>query len=332
MAKIGILGAGAWGLSVAIKAANNGHGITLWGHSETSVSGINNTHQSPRLTGVSLPSELSATQDLTELVAGIDLLVIAVASSYLEGLIEQLPALPQGIPLVILSKGLLERDASFLISDFFKQKFPSHPYAVLSGPNIALEIAQGKPAASVLACEDNKTAEWLQSIFSGPDFRLYRSTDVRGVECGGIFKNVIAIAAGICDGLDCGDNAKAALMTRGLSEIQRVAVFFGGRLETVGGLSGLGDMMTTCLSPHSRNRSFGEACVQTDISNRETFMFENTVEGQRTISLLATRYPELLKDCPIMTAVYDVLYRQLDPQDAIRQLMDRELISESDEL
>lgn len=331
MAKLGILGAGAWGLSVAIKLVNQGHQVLVWAHSETSVNTLRSQHQSERLQGIQIPESISFTNSLEDIATHAEVIVIAVASAYLEDLMARLPQIPAQVPMVVLTKGLLEQEDSIFISDLYHKQFPNRTYAVLSGPNIALEIAQGKPAASVLACDDNAQAERLQSIFSGDNFRIYRSNDVRGVECGGIFKNVIAIAAGMCDGLRCGDNAKSALMTRALGEMQRLCDFFGGNPETIIGLSGLGDLMTTCLSQHSRNRRFGEACVQADATGRESFMASNTVEGQRTIKLLANRHPELLQECPIMTAVYNVLYEQLEPPDAIQQLMGRDLISESDE-
>ena len=330
MAKIGILGAGAWGLSVALKLANPENIIQIWAHSKGSVDAINNTQRSKRLVGISLPEQLKASTSIQEVVADKDVIIVAVASAHLESVLDQISELSEGTPFVILSKGLLDNETSFFISDLCLSKFPSQPYAVLSGPNIALEIAQGKPAASVLACTEEACAVSLQTLLSGPNFRVYRTRDVRGVECGGIFKNVIAIAAGICDGLNCGDNAKSALMTRGLGEIQRVAHYFGGRPETINGLSGLGDMMTTCLSSHSRNRSFGESCANADLVVRDAYMNQNTVEGQRTIKLLVDRHPTVLADCPIMSTVYDVLYRQLSPEEAIQKLMLRNLIPEAD--
>ena len=257
MAKFGIIGGGAWGLAaVAMKCVESAHNVSVWVHSEASAASISSQKKSKRLPNIELP-QLAASQSLSEVCDGADTIVIALASQHIQAILSQLVLNPSQ-SIVLLSKGLLEGEKSPFISDYVRSLFPKNPIMSLSGPNIAIEIAQGKPAASVIAGEDEGLVQKIQSELSSKNFRLYGSSDLRGVECGGIFKNVIAIAAGLCDGLDCGDNAKAALMTRGLGEMQKLSTFFNGQIETLTGLSGMGDMMTTCLSKNSRNRSFGE--------------------------------------------------------------------------
>ncbi len=328
MAKFGIIGGGAWGLAVAIKSAESGHDVCVWAHSELTAKSILNHKSSKRLPGVSLP-DLKASQSLSEVCVGVDTVIVALASQHIKSVLTQLELEPSQT-IVLLSKGLLDGEKSPFISDYVRSLFPKNSVMMLSGPNIAIEIAQGKPAASVIAGEDLSLVQSIQNELSSNNFRLYGSSDLKGVECGGIFKNVIAIAAGLCDGLACGDNAKAALMTRGLGEMQKVATFFNGQVETLTGLSGMGDMMTTCLSKNSRNRSFGELLGRGDQAQIDAFTAEKTVEGARTVQLLAEKYPELLRQCPIMAMVHAVLFGTVSPTDAITQLMTRNLISEDE--
>ena len=328
MAKFGIIGGGAWGLAVAMKCVESGHNVSVWAHSESSVKSISIEKSSNRLPGIVLP-ELKASQSLSEVCDRADTIVVALASQHIQAVLGQLVLSPSQ-SIILLSKGLLEREKSPFISDYVRSLFPKNPIMSLSGPNIAIEIAEGKPAASVIAGDNMALVKKVQGQLSSKNFRLYGSSDLRGVECGGIFKNVIAIAAGLCDGLECGDNAKAALMTRGLGEMQKVSTFFNGSVETLTGLSGMGDMMTTCLSVSSRNRSYGELLGRGDQSQIDAFTREKTVEGARTVTLLAEIYPDLLRQCPIMTIVHEVVIGNVSPKGAITQLMTRDLISEDD--
>ncbi len=256
--RVAVLGAGSWGTTVASLAARNSRTL-IWGRRAESVDQINREHRNDiYLPGLLLHKKLRATADLREAVGDCDVLVLGVPShSFRETLRSVFPLLRPWVPVISLAKGL-EQGTQLRMTEVIHQELPGHPAGVLAGPNIAREVLQGMAAAAVVAMPDRQIAAALQSLFSSPVFRVYTNTDVIGSELGGPLKNVIAISAGMAQGLGVGENTRAMVITRGLAEITRLGVALGGCAETFSGLTGLGDLLTTCMSPLSRNRQVGE--------------------------------------------------------------------------
>ena len=321
---VGVIGCGPWGLAVARILANNGNHVVVWSHCQEIADDINSTHKMPRFNDVSLPDCLEATTDLEMCVKKANYLVIGVASPFIN-IAEKIKSYYQGVPIVTLTKGLLENSQTLFISDYLKSVFGDIPLAVLSGPNLAAEIMCDLPAATVIASKDIKVAKAFQGLVSNDHFRAYSIEDVRGVELGGVLKNVIAIAAGIVDGLGLGANTKSSLMTRGLREIIRFGKAYGANIETFYGLSGIGDLITTCSSSKSRNWNVGNMIAKgktlADILEELSAVAEG-VRVSRIVNELALKEGI---DMPITAEVYKVLYEQKDPKKAIKDLMTREL-------
>jgi glycerol-3-phosphate dehydrogenase (NAD(P)+) len=259
---IAVLGAGSWGTTFAALASRNARTV-LWARDAALSREINDAHANSRyLPGMSLPARLHADDSLSRVVSGADVLVMAVPShGFRATLAQAVEHIRPWVPVVSLTKGL-EQHTERRMSEVIQELLPSHPVGVLSGPNLAQEILAGKAAASVLAMQDPAILARLQPVFSSGLFRVYTNEDVTGCELGGVLKNVIAIACGMGDGMGAGDNARAAMITRGLAEITRLGVALGGRPETFAGLAGLGDLVTTCSSALSRNRFVGEQLGQ----------------------------------------------------------------------
>lgn len=253
-----MLGGGSWGTTVASLAANNAQTI-LWARSADTVEGINDQHENRRyLKGLPLHSELRATTSVEEAVADADVLVTGVPSQALRATLEMVaPVLRPGVPVVNLAKGL-EEGTGQRMTEVINETLPGHPAGLLSGPNLAREVLEGYAAAAVIAMSDQRAAESLQQVFASRVFRVYTNTDVLGCELGGTLKNVVAIAAGLAEGLGVGDNTRSMVITRGLAEMTRLGSALGADPRTFAGLTGLGDLMATCLSPLSRNRRVGE--------------------------------------------------------------------------
>ena len=260
--RVVVLGGGSWGTTVASLAANNAQTM-LWARSADTVKGINTEHENRRyLEGLPLHSELRATTSMEEAVADADVLVTGVPSQALRETLEAVaPVLRPGVPVVNLSKGL-EQSTGKRMTEVINETLPGHPAGVLSGPNLAREVLEGYAAAAVIAMADQRVAESLQQLFASRVFRVYTNTDVLGCELGGTLKNVVAIAAGLADGLGVGDNTRALVITRGLAEMTRLGSALGAQPRTFAGLTGLGDLMATCLSPLSRNRRVGEGLAK----------------------------------------------------------------------
>jgi glycerol-3-phosphate dehydrogenase (NAD(P)+) len=257
--KVAVLGAGSWGTTVASLAAWKRNDTVLWARNADTVAEINSTHTNEQyLKGFSLPQRLRATTDLTEAIGTADVLVVGVPSqSFRDVLTTAAPALRPWIPVVSLTKGF-EKGTMLRMTEVIKEVLPGHPAAALTGPNLAKEVMAGLAAGGVIATEDQAVARALQDVFHRDVFRLYTNHDVVGCEVGGALKNVIAIATGMAEGLSVGDNTRAAVMSRGLAELTRLGVAMGGQPGTFAGLAGLGDLIATCSSPHSRNRYVGE--------------------------------------------------------------------------
>src|SRR5262245_7503256 len=252
-----VLGGGSWGTTVSHLVAHNAPTV-LWARSEDTATEVNDKHTNEQyLPGYELHPELRATSDLAEAVSRADVLVVGVPSHAFRSTLEAVrPHLRAWVPIVSLAKGL-EQDSQFRMTEVIQSVLPGHPYGVLTGPNLAKEILAGYAAASVVAMSERKIAEELQQLFSTKLFRVYTNDDVVGCELGGCLKNIIAIASGMADGLGAGDNTRATVITRGLSEMSRLGVYLGGDPLTFSGLAGMGDLVATCISPQSRNRSVG---------------------------------------------------------------------------
>jgi glycerol-3-phosphate dehydrogenase (NAD(P)+) len=253
-----VLGAGSWGTTVASLVAPR-HETVLWARDPEVAKAVNADHANTGyLPGFTLAAALSATSDLAEAVSAVDLVVVGVPTSGFRHVLEQAsPYLRPWVPVVSLSKGL-ERGSHLRMTQVIKDVVPGHPVAALTGPNIAHEIMSGMAAAAVIATEDLEVASAIQRVFTRGVFRVYLNHDVIGCEMGGALKNVIAIAAGIGEGLGVGDNTRAAVMSRGLAELTRLGAAMGAQPTTFAGLAGMGDLIATCMSPHSRNRAVGE--------------------------------------------------------------------------
>ena len=258
MAKVSVIGAGSWGTALSILLHNNGHEVTLWSIMEAEVAMLNQQHEhKDKLPGVKLPEDMRITTDLESSIKGAEMMVLAVPSPFTRSTAHSMaPFVEDGQIIVNVAKGI-EESTLMTLSEIVEQEIPNCRAAVLSGPSHAEEVGRGLPTTVVAGAHDRETAEYIQNIFMNQVFRVYTSPDMLGIELGGALKNVIALAAGIADGLGYGDNTKAALITRGIAEMSRIGLAMGGRIESFSGLSGIGDLIVTCASVHSRNRKAG---------------------------------------------------------------------------
>ena len=329
--KIAILGAGSWGTALAILAARNGCQTLLWGHNPEHIAALAQDRQNKRyLPDHPFPAQLAVTPNLAEVAAFSDLILVCVPShAFKNTLIKLKPYLPDGIKIAWASKGFNPDDGS-LLHEIVAQTFsPQTPAAILSGPTFAQEVAANLPTAITIASSRPEFAKELAGILHGGLFRTYTSSDVIGVEVGGAVKNVLAIAAGIADGLGFGANTRAALITRGLHEIIRLGIKLGGKQETFMGLAGLGDLVLTCTDNQSRNRRFGLALGLGKDRATATQEIGQEIEGvfaARETFLLAKKYAI---DMPISEQTYNVLYEGLAPRLAVQNLLSREQKAES---
>ncbi len=323
-----ILGAGNWGTTLAVVLARAGHEITLWVRDPGAASEIRQTRENRiYLPGVKLPEQIAVVDGLCAALSSAEVCFLALPVQQVRSVLKLEHELLREKTIVNLAKGL-EQHSRLRISEICQQEIPefrSERYVVLSGPTIAPEIAGGLPASAVVASVSEKTATAIQEAFSNPLLRLYTSDDVCGVEVGGAIKNIIAIAAGICDGLGLGMNAKGALLSRGLAEMTRLADCLNANRKTLFGLAGMGDLVTTCFSPHSRNRrlgeSIGEGCTLKE-SLEKTVM---VVEGVWTAGAALELAHEFRIDLPITQAVGEILLNNKPAKHAVHELMTRRL-------
>ncbi|MCI9162916.1 MAG: NAD(P)-dependent glycerol-3-phosphate dehydrogenase [Lachnospiraceae bacterium] len=329
MAKISIIGAGSWGIALASLLYHQGHEIIVWSALRHEIEHLNNTRQLPTLPELKLPEEMEFTESLDQAMLGRDLLVMAVPSIYVRKTAAGMrPFCREGQILVNVAKGI-EEATLMTLSAVIEQELPMADVAVLSGPSHAEEVSRGLPTTCVVGARSRKTAEYLQEILMSPVFRVYTSPDVLGIEIGGALKNVIALAAGIADGLGYGDNTKAALITRGIYEITRLGVAMGGREATFGGLSGIGDLIVTCASMHSRNRRAGILIgkgYSMKAAMDEVQMVVEGVYSARAGLALAEKYQVPV---PIITQVNQVLFEGKSARTAVDDLMLRDKAKES---
>ena len=329
--KIAVLGAGSWGTALAILAGRNNHNTLLWGHNAKHIAQLNKAGENTRyLPDARFPKTLRVTSEISEVAAFSHLILIAVPShAFKDTLIQLKPFLPKNIKIAWATKGFNTENSEFLHETIQNTIHPNIPSAVISGPTFAMEVASDLPTAVTVASTDAQFADELTTILSNPRFRVYTSSDVIGVETGGAVKNVLAIAAGIADGLGFGANTRAALITRGLTEIQRLGLALGGKQDTFMGLAGLGDLILTCTDNQSRNRRFGLAIGQGKSQDSARKEINQEIEGivtTRNTYLLAKK---LHIDMPITEQIYKVLYEHLDPIIAVKNLLNREQKSET---
>lgn len=325
MANIGIIGAGSWGIALSVLLHNNGHTITVWSALEKEIEMLNKEHeQKEKLPGVKLSKDMCFTADLEQAMKEKELLVLAVPSTFTRSTAHQMKAYAvSGQIIVNVAKGI-EESTLMTLSQVIEEEIPQADVAVLSGPSHAEEVGRGIPTTIVVGAGSRKTAEYIQNIFMSDVFRVYTSPDVLGIELGAALKNVVALAAGIADGLGYGDNTKAALITRGIAEIARLGIAMGGKFETFCGLSGIGDLIVTCASMHSRNRRAGILIGQgktMDEAMDEVKMVVEGVYSAKAAMGLAKKYDVEL---PIIEQVNEVLFQKKNAAEAVRDLMLRD--------
>ncbi len=326
MTKITILGCGGWGMALAITAFSNGNDVTLWSCFPEEAASLNKTRQNEKLlSGITLPNGIRITSDINE-ANGSDIIITAVPSFALCETAKRLRNIDFGC-LANATKGI-DAKTSKRLSVILGETMPSKEIVVLSGPTHAEEVARGIPTAIVAASENESAAEYVQKALSNATFRVYTNKDVIGSELGGAMKNVIAVAAGIIDGLGYGDNTKAALITRGVSEITKLGVAMGADYITFLGLAGIGDLVVTCTSPHSRNHRFGELLGK-GVSPEEAKEIVGTVEGYYAAAAAVKLAREQNIEMPICETCYEIIYNGADCKTSLDILMTRPLKSES---
>lgn len=323
-----VLGDGGWGTAMAVLLCRQGHPVRLWGHDPDYLAEMASSRRNPRfLPGVELPAALALEPDADAAMAQAAVLVVAIPTPYLRATLTRLRSagtVPPAAAVVSLTKGVEQGTLarpSAILSEILD--LPAQRVAVLSGPSHAEEVVRELPAGVVLAAVDEELACRLQALFMTPTFRVYRSRDPIGVELGGALKNVIAVAVGICEGLALGDNARAALMTRGLAEMIRFATACGAAEHTLHGLSGMGDLVTTCVSRHGRNRAFGLAVAEGRTRAALQADTLTVAEGVHTCASVWEQAQTLGIDMPITDALYRILYEDAAPRQAVADLMRR---------
>lgn len=332
MASVGIIGAGTWGTALAVMLHNNGHDITIWSAIKEEIEEMGRTHLHRNLPEVVIPESIVLTDDLEAAMKEKNILVLAVPSVFIRSTAKQMKKyLKDGQIVINVSKGIDESSLKTM-SQIIEEELKEAEVAVLSGPSHAEEVSRGIPTTCVAGAHKRAVAEYIQSVFMSPEFRVYTSPDMLGIEVGAALKNVIALAAGIADGLGYGDNTKAALITRGIAEISRLGIKMGGKPQTFAGLSGIGDLIVTCASIHSRNRRAGILIGQgktMDEAMKEVQMVVEGVYSAKAGKLLAERYGE---DMPIVEQVNQVLFENKPAKDAVGDLMLRDKRIESGSL
>ena len=315
MSRVSVIGAGAWGTALAIQAARAGNNVTLWARDPARAAAIAATRGNPHLPGIRLPDAIAVTSELPK---HADAMLLVVPVQHMRAVVASLPS--DGPPLLVCAKGV-EAGTHLLPLEILAECLPGRSAAVLSGPNFASEIARGLPAASVVAAADPALRAHLTHLLATPEFRLYGNDDPIGVQAGGAAKNVIAIAAGAVMGAGLGENARAALITRGVAELSRLILALGGRTETAMGLSGLGDLLLTCTGPSSRNFSLGHALGKGESLEQILAARSSVTEGVATAPALISRAKNL--DMPICRAVAALVTNRASLSDLMAGLLAR---------
>lgn len=329
--KITVIGDGGWGTTLAVYLSQKGYAVKLWGPFPEYVRQMRQNRYNPKfLPGIRLPDELDVVEDLETALGTADLIVFAIPSQYTAAILAKIRMTKINLSKRIflsVTKGV-EKTTLRRISEVIRHQLGNIPLAILSGPTIAAELAKGIPTTAVVASKNGLIAGKVQGVLNSDTFRIYTNTDIIGVELGGSIKNIIAIACGICDGLGLGTNAKAAIVTRGLAEMACLGRALGGKEKTFYGLTGLGDLITTCFSPQSRNRGVGEQLGLGKSLREIVGSMDMVAEGVETVKgvyKLARKYKISM---PITTEVYHIISHNKNPRDAMRDLMTRKVKSE----
>lgn len=327
MRNVAIIGSGSWGTALAVCLANNGNNVKIWSFCEEEKDLINNKKQCKFLPGVVIPNNVECMTDFEKVIDGADFILHVTPSKFTRSTFKQYKQYVGDKPVIICSKGF-EKETLQTLDNVIKDELPSAKIGVLTGPSHAEEVAISIPTVLVIASEHEEILPLIQDTFMSKNMRIYTSTDVKGLELGGALKNIIAFCAGVAVGIGLGDNSFAALITRGLGEISRLGVKLGGKQETFYGLSGLGDLIVTCLSEHSRNRRAGKLIGQgktLEETRKEVGMVIESIDNIDVAYELGKRNNIYM---PIIETVYDVIYNRLDPKKAVEDLMTREKKSE----
>lgn len=325
MANVGVMGAGSWGTALALLLHKNGHQVTVWSINQEEVDMLSSKREhTSKLPGVKLPEEMIFTSNMEEAIVGKDFLVLAVPSPFTRSTARNMkPYVKEGQIIVDVAKGI-EEATLMTLSQQIEEELPQADVAVLSGPSHAEEVGRGLPTIVVIGARTKETAEYLQSMFMNEVFRVYTSPDMLGMELGGSLKNVIALSAGIADGMGYGDNTKAALITRGIAEIARLGVKMGGAIESFTGLTGIGDLIVTCASVHSRNRKAGYLMGQGKSMQEAMDEVQMVVEGVYSTKAAVKLGEKYGVSLPIINKVNEVLFEGKDPKEAVNELMLRD--------
>ncbi len=324
MADISIIGSGTWGMALSLLLYHNGHRVKVWSALPDEVEMLKKNREHKNLPGVPIPADMEITGDLKSCVSGADLMVLSVPSVFTRSTAAKMrPYVSEGQIIVNVAKGIEEKTL-MVLSDQIGEEIPQANVAVLSGPSHAEEVGRRIPTTCVVGAGDQATAEYIQSCFMCPVFRVYTSPDMLGIELGGSLKNVIALAAGVADGLGYGDNTKAALITRGMAEITRLALKMGAHVETMYGLSGIGDLIVTCASMHSRNRRAGILIGQGKTMKEAMDEVQMVVEGVYSAKAAAALADKYGVEMPITKEVNRVLFEGKKAAEAVEDLMLRD--------
>lgn len=325
MANVSVIGAGSFGTSLAVLLHRNGHKVTVWARNPEEVERISREREhKSKLPGVKLPEDMVFTSDLKMAAEEKDFLVFAVPSTAVRSVARNIrPFVKDGQIIVDVAKGI-EESTLMTLSQQLEEEIPNANVAVLSGPSHAEEVGRSLPTTVVIGANDKKTAEYLQEMFMNEVFRVYISPDKMGIEIGGALKNVIALAAGIADGMGYGDNTKAALITRGIAEISRLGVAMGGAHESFSGLTGIGDLIVTCASIHSRNRKAGYLMGQGKSMQEAMDEVKMVVEGVYSTKAAVKLGEKYNVSLPIVNKVNEILFQGKDPREAVNELMLRD--------
>lgn len=323
MKNIAIIGSGSWGVALAVHLAKLGNNIKIWSFLEEERDIINNEKKCKFLPGLTLPNNIYCSTDFKEVINGTELILHVTPSKFTRNIFKQYKQYVGNIPVIICSKGF-EKETLETLDKVILDEMPQAKVGVLSGPSHAEEVSRGIPTALVIASKHQNILKKVQDVFMSENMRIYTSNDVKGVELGGALKNIIAFCAGVAAGIGLGDNSFAALITRGLKEITRLGVELGGKEESFYGLSGIGDLIVTCLSEHSRNRKAGKLIgqgVSLENTKKEVGMVIESIDNIEVAYELGKLHNV---EMPIVETVYKVLYENLNPQEAVKKLMTRD--------
>lgn len=323
MKNIAIIGSGSWGIALAIHLANKGNNVKVWSFTQEETDLINKERKCKFLPNAKLPENIYCTLSFEEALKDTDFILHVTPSKFTREIFKQYKQYVGNKPIIICSKGF-EKESLKTLDEVIKEEMPEARIGVLSGPSHAEEVSIAIPTVLVIASKDEEIKKQIQDTFMGPNMRIYTSNDVKGVELGGALKNIIAFCAGVAAGIGLGDNTFAALVTRGLSELTRLGVALGGEKETFYGLSGLGDLIVTCLSEHSRNRRAGKLIGQgktLEEAKKEVGMVIESIDNIDVAYALGKKYNV---EMPIIETSYNVIYNKLNPKTAVNNLMTRE--------